>query len=433
MNVLLVKPYWVYPYSKGEYTYNRIWPPIALANSAALLEQQGHKVQILDAHALRIKPADIPSSAEGYDQVFVTSSTLDRWQCPNMDITSFYNTVAMLRSATENVYVMGYHGTVDPEAMLLRTRAKAVIRGAPEQGVVSLCGREKLEDIGGISYEQNGRIVSSAARGELDMKEFPVPAYHLLDVKKYQYEILGRHFMLFETQRGCPYQCRFCNKMMYPEKLMGKSIEQIQKELSTAMERYGVRSGYFIDLDFLIHRDITEQICEFLIKKKYSFKWCCQTRPDQIQLDLLKMMKSAGCQLIHLGVESGLEKFLTLSQKHSSLKSIEKAVSLCEQVGIQTLAFYLFGFKGESSADRQAIFEYAKRLNTNYVSFHKIYPYQFDEILMPDLLHNEDIDKFIRAKTMQYYLRWNYLKKAQPLAVIRSLNLLFGRYTSLMP
>ena len=39
MNILLVKPYWPYPYSKGEHTYNRIWPPLCLANCAAILEK----------------------------------------------------------------------------------------------------------------------------------------------------------------------------------------------------------------------------------------------------------------------------------------------------------------------------------------------------------------------------------------------------------
>ncbi|MCK5084023.1 MAG: hypothetical protein KAR31_14030, partial [Candidatus Omnitrophica bacterium] len=93
MNILLVKPFWPYPYSKGEHTYNRMWLPLSLANCAALLEGQGNKVEILDAHSLRIKPGDIKSHLNGFDKIFITSSSLDRWQCPNIDIEPFLETI----------------------------------------------------------------------------------------------------------------------------------------------------------------------------------------------------------------------------------------------------------------------------------------------------------------------------------------------------
>src|SRR3989338_3794519 len=105
--ILLIKPFWPYPYGKGEHTYNRIWPPLSLANCAAILEKQGHGVSILDAHALRLKPERIAPYVQGFDKVFITSSSLDRWQCPNIDITPFLETVQYIRGLTDEVYVMG--------------------------------------------------------------------------------------------------------------------------------------------------------------------------------------------------------------------------------------------------------------------------------------------------------------------------------------
>ena len=50
MKILLVKPPWPYPYSNQDHTYNRKWPPLSLMNCAAILEEDGHEVEILDAH-----------------------------------------------------------------------------------------------------------------------------------------------------------------------------------------------------------------------------------------------------------------------------------------------------------------------------------------------------------------------------------------------
>ena len=49
MRVLLVKPCWAFPIGRAESTYNRIWPPLSLANCAALLRRAGHQPEILDA------------------------------------------------------------------------------------------------------------------------------------------------------------------------------------------------------------------------------------------------------------------------------------------------------------------------------------------------------------------------------------------------
>ncbi|MBZ0165512.1 MAG: cobalamin B12-binding domain-containing protein, partial [Candidatus Omnitrophica bacterium] len=127
MKILLIKPFWPYPYGKGEHTYNRIWPPLSLANCAAILEKSGHDVRILDAHALRIKPHKIAGHVRGFDKVFITSSSLDRWQCPNVNMAVFYESAAAISKVCDEFYVMGYHGTVDPQPVLEASGAKAVI------------------------------------------------------------------------------------------------------------------------------------------------------------------------------------------------------------------------------------------------------------------------------------------------------------------
>jgi len=427
MKILLVKPYLPYPYSNREYIHNRIWPPICLANCAALLEREGHRVKILDACLERIKPDKIDQHLKGYDKVFITTSSLDRWQCPNIDISIFIESIRYAKKVTDELYVMGYHGTVNPEYILSCTGARAVIRGEPENTVLEICKTKDLFGIKGISFYDSARFISNPCREPVDLESLPVPAYHLLDAKRYFYEVLGRNFLLFELSRGCRYNCKFCNKIMYGAGVRCKSAPQIIKEVEVAVEKYNVKTGLFMDLDFLSNTGITEKLCEYLIKSKYGFKWTCQTRPDNLNPEIINKMKKAGCQLIHLGIETGSQRSLDYSNKKIKVSQIEDAIKLCRKAGLRTLGFFLFGWPGETDEDRETAFGFVKKLNTDFVSFHKIFFYEGIGIDYKDLGSNGSVDKFMRKGLVKYYLRFSYLYRLDLFAILGGLRLWWNR------
>lgn len=431
MKILLVKPYWPYPYGKGEHTYNRIWPPLCLANYAAILERQGHDVSILDAHALRLKPHKIKPFVRGFGKIFISSSSLDRWQCPNIDISSFLETVKYIRAETDEVYIMGYHGTVDPIGILDQTRAKAVLRGGQEYVVSDIAQSKDFRQIDGITYRENGNVISNPDRKDFDLTDFPVPAFHLLDMSKYSYEILGNHFCLFELGRGCNFGCKFCNRIMYEPKLRTKTLAQVCNEIKIAVERHGVRTAYFMDLEFLAYKHLVRGVCDFLSKQKWRLKWCCQTRADSLDKDILKMMKAAGCQLIHIGVEGGIQKYLDLSGKNTTEQRLEEGFRLCKEAGIKTLAFFMFGFRGETEDDRERIFAFAKKLNPTYASFHKVYPYLKSDMYLQNINADKAVDSYVRKAFLRYYLRFEYVNPENIISILRSMKLFLGRLTTL--
>ena len=420
-----------YPYSKGEDTYNRIWFPLSLANCAALLEREGHKVKILDAHSQRIRPLKTGRFIRGFDKVFVTSSSLDKWQCPNLDISSFLETVRSIKEETDEIYIMGYHGTVEPEKILNLTEAKAVIRGEPEFTVLDICRKKDLFNIKGVSFKDNTKLISTSQRELLNLRDLPVPAFHLLDFRRYRYEILGGNFALFEMSRGCKFKCRFCNKSMYGETFRAKSKEQIFREITLAVEKYNVKTGYFIDLNFLSNGKLIEALCDYLIEKNYRFKWTCQTRPDSLDIKILKKWKKAGCQLIHLGVETGSGRLMNEFNKKMDFDRIRQTVKLCRKIGIKTLAFFLFGLPGETRQERENSFNFAKELNADLVSFHRVFPYLGSDIHRDNFKFDEEVDKFIRSAFIRYYLRFSYLWKTNLGIILRGLRLFLGRLRTL--
>ena len=80
--VALIHPNFSY---HDEGIFNRIWPPLSLAVSAAILEENGHNVNIIDAHALGLSPIECVEQIMGEDMVFMTTTSLDKWQCPHFN------------------------------------------------------------------------------------------------------------------------------------------------------------------------------------------------------------------------------------------------------------------------------------------------------------------------------------------------------------
>ena len=346
-----------------------------------------------------------------------------------MDIRTCLDTVHHIKELTSEVYMMGYHGTVDPERISRLTQAKAIIRGEPENSVLEICKTKELSQVKGISFFDAGQFISTPPNGCLDLASLPLPAFHLLDFKKYYYEILGDRFSLFEISRGCSFNCTFCNKVMYGEGLRRKSKEQVFEEVSLAIEKYNVRSGYFIDLDFLSSREIVEALCDFLIKKRYRFIWTCQTRPDLLNAAILGKMKTAGCRIIHLGIETYTQELLNRVDKKTDIENIEKAIKLCRKANIETFAFIMFGLPHETEEDRVHALRSIKNLDPDFVSFHKLV--KFNGAPMEEKGADPKIDDFIRKAFISYYVRFSRILKINILLMPKCLKLLYGRIKTL--
>lgn len=169
------------------------------------------------------------------------------------------------------------------------------------------------------------------------------------------------------------------------------------------------------------------EICNQLIARSYPFRWCCQTRADSVDAALLKLMKEAGCKLIHFGVESGSARILEDIKKNMDCETIKRGVRLTQEASIDTACFFLLGFSGESPAEIEETLRFAKDLNPTYASFHIATPYPGTPIGSPVPPSSESahwdmnfpayceehdpflLNKMVRKAYVSYYLRVSYL------------------------
>ncbi|GAX60432.1 Fe-S oxidoreductase [Candidatus Scalindua japonica] len=429
MRVLLVNPFQGRLVNRKGRIYNRTWQPLDLANCGAILENAGIDVSILDANAEQLGPERVARRAMGYHKVFITSTSLDRWQCPSLDISPFLDTVSKLKKVVPEVYIAGSHGTVRPVEMLQATGACAVIRGEPEYTILDLCNNHTFSETSGITYRSGNKIIENPDQKLVDLNELPIPAFHLLPMNKYYYEMVGDNFCILEMTRGCTSDCSFCLLKPYGHGVRKKSVDKLIRELEHVINSFGTRNIYFIDLEFTVFRKQVIEFCKYIDKKNYQISWCCQTRFDLVDDELLSYMKKAGCRLIHFGVEAGSDRILKTINKGITMDEIRKGMKQVKTAGIDTACFFMIGFPESDRQDMRDIVKFAYELWPDYPLFHIVSPYPgtklfektesnpglrfSDNTLFPEAVINditlEELKTLTKKAYINYYLRPSYV------------------------
>ena len=372
MKILLINPSW--GGKMRSQRYNRRWPPLDMLNLAAILQNHGHFVVLHDARAVGLSPERLSRLTADADRVVVDTSPLDRWQCPNLDLTHL---VRLTRSIpAEKLILCGVHGTLFPSRMTELTGARVIMSGEPEVSGPALFSaldrKSPLSGVPGIHWTEGGKIQSGPPAPLADLHAMPFPAYSLIRPEMYEYELLGKKLAVLETARGCPNRCAFCLKTMYGSGVRMKDPLQVASELELVLS-LGFETVCFIDLEFTMLRERTLELCEIL--RKYGLRWCCQTRIDAVDAHLLLQMRKSGCSLIHYGIESGMERTRELAGKPLSNTRIERVILETRQAGIAAAGFFLFGFPWETASDWRETGRFARRLPLSYASFHRVTPY----------------------------------------------------------
>jgi radical SAM superfamily enzyme YgiQ (UPF0313 family) len=132
-------------------------------------------------------------------------------------------------------------------------------------------------------------------------------------------------------------------------------------------------------------------------------------------------MRSAGCELIHYGVESGVQSVVDSTNKRQTLTAVEEGIAHAAAVGMRTLCYFLVGLPGETRANMDETLAFAKRVQPTYASFHVATPYPstpyFEEArfeqAFPEVfdgpLNGDELRGLARQFTVKYHLSFPYL------------------------
>jgi len=346
------------------------WPPLGMLYIAEVLLANGIEVSILDQAAKR----------------FSMKQTLDWVKKENPDILGFSVLNSSAREAPRlaecvkkenpNVTIVfgNYHATFNAERILRKhLSADVIVRGEGELTSLELakcCEKNgSLEDIKGITFRKNGKIVSTPDRPLIkDVDSLSFPNRDLVGAEYssiiYGVKVASKKFTTIVSSRGCPFQCTFCACRKFARGIWRpRTVENIIKELEM-LASMGYEQFLFVDDNFTLNVKRVVEFCHRLRKEKLDIEWFCDSRVDNCKYDVLREMVKAGCRIVYFGIESANQRILDYYRKGITPEESEKAVKKARKAGMDVVVgSFILGAPDETRSEIENTLKFVNKLD----------------------------------------------------------------------
>ncbi|MCD4779888.1 MAG: B12-binding domain-containing radical SAM protein [Candidatus Omnitrophica bacterium] len=274
-----------------------------------------------------------------------------------------------------------------PYYQMLDKYFDVLIRGEYEQEVCSFVRNyNKGQTLTALRNFYNQIKIKDTHKLE-DLRTLPVLKWSLDELLQYPYRyplnlyqriIAGYVF----TSRGCAHACSFCSpsvRKTFGNRLRLQRAEHVVNEMDQ-LKKIGVNFVSFEDDDFTGSQAHVKAICAELIRGDIQISWCCHARIDEVDLELLLLMRQSGCVFILFGVESGSKSIVEkLNKSPQGLDWNEQARRTflnARQAGIATCALFIVGSPEETMDDVNSSIRLALRLKPDIIKVHNftLYP-----------------------------------------------------------
>ena len=219
-------------------------------------------------------------------------------------------------------------------------------------------GNTDYTDIKGLLVNVNGKAINTGNPERIsDLDTIPSP--YLTGVFDHLFENHPevRWNVTLETNRGCPYQCTFCDwgSLTY-SKVKKFDVERVYKELEWIGQKgcdfvsiTDANFGIFPDRDMDIARKLVEVQQTYNNPKAYTISWAKNQKKEVV--DIVKMLIYEGGSKIglNLSVQSMDDHTLdVIKRKNLDTNKIEEVFELCEENNIPLYTELILGLPAET-------------------------------------------------------------------------------------
>lgn len=364
-----------------------IMAPLGLLSLAAWIDKHGHHSKIHDCYAFPGQDEKIYEYIKNAQPEFIGFSTTT---------SSFLDGVRIaekVKSIKHDIKVIfgGVHISALRDQLL---KDYSVIDfgvvGEGEQTLLEIMENTHTDFSGieGLIHRSNGEVIFNGFRKKLiHMDDLPFPAYEKLHgfPKSYQLPIFSypkAPNTTVITSRGCPYECSYCDRSVFRKTYRYNSPDYMVNLLIYLQKKFNIKHVNIYDDTFTLHRKRVMDFCELKIKSKLEMTFNCAARAEQIDLEMLKMMKKAGCWMVSLGIETG---DLELLKKHRSylpkdkvenpLEDIREKILLIKKAGLRAKGLFMMGLPGETEKTIDQSMAYVFSLPLDEFNLAKLTPF----------------------------------------------------------
>jgi len=355
-----------------------IMPPLGLASMAAFLDRRGLQAEIVDCYAdpvnadrliverLRaLRPAFIGFSC-------TTSSFLDG--------VRFAELAKAELPGIRSVFGGAHVSALKERVLADYPAVDFVIAGEGEETLAELMEQEGAA-VPGVVLRTGGEIRFNGYRSQgLELDTLPFPAYEKLAGYPHAYQLPIFNYPKAPnssciSSRGCPYTCTYCDRSVFRRSFRWNSAGYLYEHLKYLRERFGIRHVNFYDDQFTFQRKRVEEFCRLMIDAPMGMTYNCAVRAEHIDFELLRLMKTAGCWMVSLGIETGDPELLAKHRQNPDLDMLAEKIRLIKRAGIRTKGLLMMGLPGENEASIRRSMDYVFSLPIDDFNLAKFTPF----------------------------------------------------------
>jgi len=431
-DVLLINP----PDTKSKYKkyFNIRIPPLGILYIAAVLEENGVDVEVIDCAAGDIGYSGIEKRVKETEPflVGITSTT-------PLIPEALRSAEAVRRVSNAYIVLGGPHATfMHNEILRENASIDIIVKGEGEYTVLDIYRTLRtggdLAAVDGIVYRRGERIVENPDRPPVeDLDALPYPARHLVPPDNYRVFDDNLAVATMICSRGCPMQCSFCaSSALHGKRVRRRSTGDVVEEIRQIQDNLGISAIGFMDDTFTLYPRWVAEFCREVIEQDLGIEWGCTARVDRINRSLMDLMKKAGCHTLFFGVESGDQGILDRVKKGTHIDQIKQVFATAHDLGMRTIASAAIGLPGETRETANKTIKFVKSLKPSFALFSVATPYpgtdffskiredgslqmdwsQYDllsSVVETSSLTREEIKKLQRKAFRDFYLRPSYL------------------------
>ena len=352
----------------------------------------------------------------------------------------------------------GFHiNSVPEKAFAQLPQFDYFIHGEGEISFSELCQKIKdpnksHEDIKGLIYKSNGKVVINEKHYSPDIDIFDPLDYSLITPQKYftgsPHGLFhkGKNVLQVLTTRGCPYSCTYCaGPIGMGKKIRKRSTENIIQDI-LKLKSFGADEIHINDDNFTFNKEHVISLCKRIIELdlKLYFVLPNGIRLDKVDEEMLSYLKKAGFYQIAFGIEVGSDESMKKIKKNPnySFSNMKDIITMVKKFGITTIGFFLIGLPFDTEKDIEDTRKAASKLGLDLASYGNFVPLpgtelynnmvtagEISEDYIPSLVHGiveyspKGISKERLTQLHRKIILYYYLNPKRILFIIKTLHL----------
>ncbi len=382
MRVLLINPFgsnWIEGHIDKSASAIHM-APVGILSIAAFLIKKGIEVDILNCTG----PVKLTGTEETIRRVRDFSPSIIGFTSTTSSFPDAYRQAEEIRRIFPNIWIVfgGVHVSALRESLITSSPAiDFLITGEGEKAMTELAMGVTPDNIQGLIFRKGSEIKSNNIRTDLcELDELPFPAYNKLKgfPKAYQPPLFNYPRSPTATiiaSRGCPYQCTYCDRSVYRRSFRFNSAEYLYEHMAFLKKDFKMRHIFFYDDLFTFNRKRVEEFCGLLQKKPLYMTFNCAVRVGHVDDDLLQMLKTAGCWMVSIGMESGDQGLLDRHKAKVTLDQIRDTVKRIKKNGMRVKGLFMMGLPGETEQTIKRTTDFIEELRLDDMNITKFTPF----------------------------------------------------------